>query len=90
MVDDDIIDGFRAMQEAGQAKRAENRERSAKRLTDHDIQFESKNGGAHLVVDGGDRGWIDFWPGTGLWMARKTQTRRRGVERLIEFITVPF
>jgi len=61
------------------AKRAGNRDASAQMLKQAGIPFESKNGGAHLIV----AGRYDFWPGTGLWQARGEATKQRGVRRLI-------
>ncbi|MEY4760653.1 MAG: hypothetical protein RLZZ200_509 [Pseudomonadota bacterium] len=71
---------WRAHKEQGQAKRASNRENSARLLTEAGIPFESKNNGAHLVV----AGYFDFWPGTGLFMARGSKTKSYGVRNLIE------
>ena len=58
-----------AMVKESQQRRASNRERSAALLQSNGIPFESKNGGAHVVVNGG-KAVIDFWPGTGLWQER--------------------
>ena len=57
-----------AMQEASQQRRASNRDNSAAMLRANGVQFESKNGGAHLVVRDGIGRIFDFWPGTGLWL----------------------
>ncbi len=70
------------MREHQQAKRASNREQSAARLTREGIAFVSKNGGAHLIVLGS----IDLWPGTGLFIDRKTRVKGRGIKRLLRFI----
>lgn len=56
-----------------------NRPAAAQMLKQAGIPFESKNGGAHLIV----AGRYDFWPGTGLWQARGEATKQRGVRRLI-------
>ena len=77
--DDDIGGLYRALRERSQEKRAGNRDQSARLLTEAGIPFESKNGGAHLIV----AGRYDFWPGTGLWMARGDHSKRRGVRNLI-------
>ncbi len=63
----DMGDFFRAVKSAGQKKRADNRQKSAEMLTKKGIPFTTKNGGAHLIVDGR----ADFWPGTGKWKMRK-------------------
>ena len=60
---------YQAIHERSQAKREQNREQSAHFLTAAGIVFTSHNLGAHLVVAG--RGLtVDFWPGTGRWIAR--------------------
>lgn len=78
----DMGDIFNEMREASQKRRASNRENSAEILTRARIPFESKNDGAHLIVDGR----IDFWPGTGLWIVRGRKQKRRGVRRLIIYV----
>lgn len=80
----DLGDDYRAMNADEQAKRASNREQSAQYLTKHDILFESKNNGAHLIVEGND-GYIDFWPGTGKWKTRKGKSGF-GVRNLVKYI----
>lgn len=72
-----------AMQEASQQRRASNRDNSAALLRANGVQFESKNGGAHLVVRDGIGRIFDFWPGTGLWQLRGTPQRWRGVHSLL-------
>ena len=51
-------------------------------LKDKGINFESKNGGAHLIVDGYEC-VIDFWPSTGKFIVR-TGPKGRGVFNMIE------
>ena len=77
--DSDIAEAGRAMRAASQSKREQNRLHSPAMLTAAGIPFESRNGGAHLIV----AGRYDFWPGTGLWMARGDKAKRRGVRKLI-------
>jgi hypothetical protein len=86
VADEDMDDGemWRAIREQSQQKRASNREQSAQLLAAAGLGFVSRNGGAHLIVEG-ERGEIfDFWPGTGLWMSRADKVKRRGVQRLIK------
>lgn len=71
------------MKERSQQRRADNRESSAKMLAAAGLAFEVKNDGAHLIVKANGR-TVDFWPGTGLWVVRGTNERRRGVRRLIQ------
>lgn len=82
---DEMSDGemFRAWRKDKQAGREKNRNDSAQMLTDAGIAFEIKNGGAHLIVSG-KRGIIDFWPGTGKYIARGAiACRGRGVRNVI-------
>lgn len=60
-------------------KRRENTAASTAMLREAGVEFESKNGGTHLIV----MGKIDFWPGTGLWIERGTDRRRRGVRGVL-------
>lgn len=46
----DVGDMFNALKAARQEKRASNRKSSPEVLKDAGISFESKNGGAHLIV----------------------------------------
>ena len=81
----DVGETFNAMREAGKEKRERNRESSPKILRQHDIEFEEKNMGAHLIVK--HNGYvIDFWPGTGKWIDRATSKHRRGVYGLMRHI----
>lgn len=82
----DMGELFRDMKAAAQERRANNRENSPARLTEAGIKYESKNGGAHLVVTALGK-TIDFWPGTGLWIVRGQSRRQRGVFRLINACT---
>ena len=58
---------------------------SARILREHDVGFVARNGGAHLWV----RGTVDFWPGTGKWIVRKTNEKGRGVFGLLRHLGVP-
>jgi hypothetical protein len=80
---------WREHRECSQEKRARNREFSKGLLTQCGIPFESKNGGAHLIVTRSGVPWADFWPGTGKWIERATRDNpqpapKRGVRQLIE------
>lgn len=76
---------WRDVKEARQEKRASNRENSAAVLAEAGIPFQSKNIGAHLIVEG-PVCFIDFWPGTGRWISRKGP-KGFGVRNLIKHIT---
>lgn len=74
-----------ARSKRGQKKRSNNRQASTELLEEQRIDFDSKNGGAHLIVQG-TTGLIDFWPGTGRWVGRSGFKEGFGVKRLIEHI----
>jgi len=78
----DQVEAYQDHREASREKRAGNRESSAQILTDKGIEFERKNMGAHLIVSGSDC-LIDFWPGTGKFIARNGN-KGRGVFNLIK------
>ena len=73
---------FEAHKEASKQRRASNRGQSAKLLTDHGVQFESKNLGSHLIVTHNGK-TVDFWPGTGKWIERGIVKHHRGVFKLL-------
>lgn len=81
----DMGDDFNALKKMKQEKRASNREDSAAILSRAGVVFESKNLGAHLIVQAGAT-VVDFWPGTGLWIPRGAHAQGRGVRKLVEFI----
>jgi hypothetical protein len=68
-------------------KRAKNREWSTNRLIELGVNFESKNDGAHLIVRHGEN-VVDFWPGTGKYIFRKSSTKGRGINRLLKAIGI--
>ena len=81
----DTGDTYNAMKAQGQANRSHNREQSPLYLSERGIPFESKNNGAHLIVEGKDC-YIDFWPGTGKWKTRKGKSGF-GARNLAKLIT---
>lgn len=87
--DSEMAQGWRQFKIARQATRSENRAQGAKFLRQRGVAFESKNGGAHLVVTCCPGRIVDFWPGTGLWMPRiagMKARRRNGLESLLTYI----
>lgn len=64
------------------AKRKQNTETSTDILLKNNIKFESKNNGAHLIVENR----FDFWPSTGLFIERKTNRKCRGVFNLLKIL----
>lgn len=81
----ETCDMWREHRECSQKKRARNRSFSTELLAQRGVPFESKNGGAHLIVTRHGAPWADFWPGTGKWIERATKDNpKRGVRQLIE------
>lgn len=81
----DMGDDFNTWKKHKQEKRANNRDDSAAILSRAGIVFESKNIGAHLIVQAGAK-TVDFWPGTGLWIVRGDPQKRRGVRQLVQYV----
>jgi hypothetical protein len=80
----DMGEIFNGMAEESKRRRADNRENSAKILSENGISFESKNMAAHLIVHG-HAITVDFWPGTGKWIVRGGKTGR-GVFNLMKLV----
>ncbi len=80
----EIGEMFNEFKRLRQEKRADNRGNSATYLAERGIPFVSKNGGAHLIVDGKEC-QIDFWPGTGRWISHCGK-KGFGVRNLVAFI----
>jgi hypothetical protein len=76
---------FKAMREQKRVKRASNTEASTALIKALGVNFQSKNGGSHLVVIG-KGGTADFWPSTGLWIVRGQNKKRGGVKNLIKWL----
>lgn len=70
------------MKEESKQRRHHNRTSSRDLLASRGIAFESRNEGAHLIVKGRDC-VIDFWPGTGKYIARDGR-KGRGVRNLLK------
>ena len=85
MDDDDIGAMWREHKAERQLKRAKNRDESVRMLREAGVVFKSANDGVHIIVAHGDQ-LIDFWPGTGLWIVRGADKRRRGVAHLLKFL----
>lgn len=79
----DVGEAFEGWSEYKRVRRANNTASSTEILIQNGVAFESKNGGAHLVVKAKGQ-TIDFWPSTGLWCVRGSAERRRGVFKLLK------
>lgn len=90
--DMDISEWGAAMKAIGKERRSRNRESSAELLREAGIQFESKNDGAHLIVNHAGN-VADLWPGTGKYRVRKPggkgEQYRRGVFNLMRDLGIP-
>lgn len=76
------------LREQSRQRRARNRRESAATLTAHGVTYTVRNDGAHLVVTHAGT-VVDFWPGTGLYQPRGSDTRGRGVFNLLRALGVP-
>ena len=76
---------WRDVRSESKARRARNRTGGAAALEAAGIDFETKNMGAHLIVSVGGV-VVDFWPGTGKWVARGNSRKGRGVKSLVKWV----
>jgi len=79
---------YKSLSEYSKIKRKSNRNSGLKHLERELIPFEIKNNGVHLVVEG-NKGFIDYWPGTGRWISR-SGIKGFGVRNLINAIKIEF
>jgi len=84
--DDDASSLWAAFREAKQKKRRSNLAYSTQQLVTAGIVYEAHNGGIHLVIHTRAE-IIDFWPSTGLWWIRGTRNKRRGIVKLIKYVS---
>lgn len=92
----DIGDTYQIMKEESQKRRAEYRRYAPEVLRgEAGLVVVSKNAGAHLIVKKPYSGcWVDFWPGTGLWIVRlrgnikSKQRRGRGIRKLLTYLEI--
>lgn len=88
MVDEEILAGFDAAKQVSSDKRGHNRRASRQMLDKLGVKYTTNNNGVHLVVAHGQI-QVDFWPGTGKWIARdQKKTEGRGVHGLLKHIGV--
>lgn len=78
----ELADVFREMKKRSQEKRAENRHAAPLKLESAGIEFQVRNMGAHLIVQGKYQ-VFDFWPGTGKFIGRSSQIKGRGIRNLL-------
>lgn len=80
----EAADSWSAYKAAQQYQRSQNREAAPAKLTEAGINFQSSNGGAHLIIKAKGVA-IDFWPGTDKWKVRGDLKNRHGIQALIDF-----
>lgn len=81
--DDDVSAMWREHKAADAERRRERREAAPKELRAAGIRFDSRNGGAHLILS--TTPIIDFWPGTTQWTIRGSFKPRYGLKKLIDY-----
>lgn len=79
---------YKSMRELDKNKKLGSLEKSAKLLKMYKVRFASNLEGVHLVVYSGSMGCVDFWPGTGRWLARVEAKRGYGIFSLLKYIGV--
>ncbi|MCK2149482.1 hypothetical protein MYE70_10430 [Marinobacter alexandrii] len=79
----DMGEVFNEMKRQKKERRASNTEKSTQLLIEKGVKFESKNSGAHLVVQGKDGRLIDFWPSTGKFRPRGDKRFQGGVFKML-------
>jgi len=81
----DMGDVWKEVNQYRKEKRELNRQNSADILKEKGIHFERKNMGAHLIINHNNK-IVDFWPGTGKWIIRKTNKKGRGIFNLLKVL----
>jgi len=79
----DMADSFNALKQYNKDRRADNTKANTETLKLAGVVFESKNYGAHLIIQGA-KGKADFWPSTGKWRDRNNRWHGRGTIGLLE------
>ena len=89
MSETELGDIYSVMRERSKEKRAYNRKSSVEFLKKAKLNFDIKNDGAHIIIKTqvfGTDTFIDFYPGTGKYIIRKTNIQGRGVRKLLRII----
>ena len=85
----DMGETFRAWDAQKKEKKASNLEFSTKKLIELGVDFESKNGGFHLVISHNGK-IVDFWPSTGKYKFRTRKKYCRGLKKLTKELGVEY
>lgn len=78
----DMGDMFNAWRKVKKEKKQSNLEQSTSILEQSKFDFESRNGGVHLIVYAVNE-IIDYWPSTGKWIVRSNKKTARGIKQLL-------
>lgn len=78
----DMGEMYRDWDEQKKEKKSSNKEYSTNKLISEGVDFESKNGGVHLIVTG-KKCLIDYWPSTGKFITRDGKNGR-GINNLLK------
>jgi len=83
----DLGEIYKAMNDRSREKKESNKRSSTDELKRHNIEFEEKNDGYHIVVS--HNGFkVDFWPSTGKFIFRWKKSGGRGVFNLLRKLGV--
>ncbi len=85
----DMGEMFRDWDKMKKNKKAGNLIFSKNKLSELGIDFESKNGGVHLVINHNGV-VVDFWPSTGKYKFRTRKKYCRGLRKLIKELGVEY
>lgn len=72
-----------AIKQQAQEKKRNNKQSSTAKLVEKGVEFESKIGGVHLIVQAKD-GLVDYWPSTGKFIPRGFGRKGRGIRNLLK------
>ncbi len=79
-------EAFRDYSKFRKEKRRNNLIYNTDLLIKSEVNFTSKNGGVHLIIEVNNM-ILDFYPSTGLWWDRNNKGKKyRGVKNLLRYI----
>ena len=80
----EMIEVFQAVKRLNQSHAAQMRQLIPEELKRRGIVFTTHNEGAHPIVET-NHGLVDYWPGTGKWVAREG-ARGYGLDGLLAYM----
>lgn len=81
----DMGDDFRELRRNQAAKKQSNAKSNRSILDAHEVPYEVKNHGHHLILKHGKE-TINFWPSTGLWKSKDQS--KRGIKSLMKHLGI--